>query len=93
MPMQELKSQLDSLHAILADTDQSLSVEERHSLQQLADRIEARLLRAQQEINVEVEDVNLADTVNLSIEHFYARHPAVAGTLQRVMQALSDMGI
>lgn len=91
MPAQQLKNQLENLQHILAETDEPLSPEERESLQQLADRIEARLLAAQHD--TEVEDTNLVDSVNLSIEHFYARHPTVATTLQRVVQALSDMGI
>lgn len=91
MPAQQLKNQLVDLQRILAETDQPLSPEERHSLQQLHDRIEARLLATQDESDP--EDANLVDSVNLSIEHFYARHPTVAGTLQRVVQALSDMGI
>lgn len=95
MPAQQLKNQLENLQHILAETDQPLSPEERESLQQLSDRIEARLLVAEQRAATEVddEDANLVDSVNLSIEHFYARHPTVAGTLQRIVQALSDMGI
>lgn len=97
MPAQQLKNQLENLQHILAETDQPLSPEERESLQQLSDRIEARLLVAEQRTETEVddedEDANLVDSVNLSIEHFYARHPTVAGTLQRIVQALSDMGI
>ena len=91
MPTQQLKNQLEDLQRILAETDQPLSAEERASLQQLADRIEARLLAREQETGS--DDTSLVDSVNLSIEHFYARHPTVAGTLQRVVQALSDMGI
>lgn len=91
MPAQQLKNQLEDLQRLLAETDQPLSPQERQSLQQLHDRIEARLLTTQGESNP--EDANLVDSVNLSIEHFYARHPTVAGTLQRVVQALSDMGI
>lgn len=91
MPAQQLKNQLEDLQRLLAETDQPLSPQERQSLQQLHDRIEARLLTTQGESNP--EDANLIDSVNLSIEHFYARHPTVAGTLQRVVQALSDMGI
>ncbi|MGH1449279.1 MAG: DUF4404 family protein [Pseudomonadaceae bacterium] len=93
MPTQQLKNQLEDLQRILAETDQPLSAEERASLQQLADRIEARLLAREQETGAETDDTSLVDSVNLSIEHFYARHPTVAGTLQRVVQALSDMGI
>lgn len=93
MPTQQLKNQLEDLQRILAETDQPLSAEERASLQQLADRIEARLLAREQETGTETDDNSLVDSVNLSIEHFYARHPTVAGTLQRVVQALSDMGI
>ncbi|MBL4610198.1 MAG: DUF4404 family protein [Pseudomonas sp.] len=93
MPTQQLKNQLEDLQRILAETDQPLSAEERASLQQLADRIEARLLAREQETGTETDDTSLVDSVNLSIEHFYARHPTVAGTLQRVVQALSDMGI
>ncbi|MEH6670773.1 DUF4404 family protein [Halopseudomonas sp.] len=93
MPTQQLKNQLEDLQRILAETDQPLSAEERASLQQLADRIEARLLAREQETGMETDDTSLVDSVNLSIEHFYARHPTVAGTLQRVVQALSDMGI
>ncbi len=91
MPAQQLKTQLASLQRMLAETDQPLSREERDSLQQLADRIEARLQAPQRE--TEIEDANLVDSVNLSIEHFYARHPTVSATLQRIVQALSDMGI
>lgn len=91
MPTQQLKNQLEDLQRILADTEHPLSKEERESLQHLADRIEARLLAEQHE--TEIEDTNLVDSVNLSIEHFYARHPTVAVTLHRVVQALSDMGI
>ena len=93
MPTQQLKNQLEDLQRILSETDQPLSAEERASLQQLADRIEARLLAREQETGMETDDTSLVDSVNLSIEHFYARHPTVAGTLQRVVQALSDMGI
>ncbi|WP_373186140.1 DUF4404 family protein [Halopseudomonas sp.] len=91
MPAQQLKNQLENLQRILAETDEPLSPEERESLQQLADRIEARLLAVQHD--TDMEDTNLVDSVNLSIEHFYARHPTVAATLHRVVQALSDMGI
>jgi hypothetical protein len=93
MPTQQLKSQLEDLQRILAETDQPLSSQERASLQELADRIEARLLAREAENRTDPEDAGLVDSVNLSIEHFYARHPTVAGTLQRVVQALSDMGI
>ncbi|WP_339845953.1 DUF4404 family protein [uncultured Halopseudomonas sp.] len=91
MPAQQLKNQLEDLQRILAETDQPLAQEERESLQQLHDRIEARLSAAQHEYSQ--DDATLVDSLNLSIEHFYARHPRVAGSLQRVVQALSDMGI
>ena len=92
MPARRLKTQLESLHNALKQTEGPLSEEEREALQQLANDIEAKLEALEKNAQAEA-DPTLVDGVNLMVEQFSARHPTVAATLRSVVQTLSDMGI
>ncbi|HIZ51223.1 MAG TPA: DUF4404 family protein [Candidatus Pseudomonas excrementavium] len=92
MADEQLQAQLESLQQTLNDPEIILSEEERSAVQALADNLEARLLVS--EAGEEgVADPSLVDSVNLLIEEFSERHPTLAGTLQNVVQSLSNMGI
>lgn len=92
MPEQQLRAQLEALQQTLEDPEIQLSAEERDSLEELANNLEARLLV--REANEEsLADPNLVDGVNLMVEEFSERYPTLAATLRNVGQALSNMGI
>ncbi|MFA5679159.1 MAG: DUF4404 family protein [Pseudomonas sp.] len=92
MPEQQLRAQLEALQQTLDDPDIQLSTTERHSLEELANNLEARLLV--REANEEsLADPNLVDGVNLMVEEFSERYPTLAATLRNVGQVLSNMGI
>ncbi len=92
MPEEQLKAQLKYLRQTLNDPNTVLTELERSSLQDLAERLEARLL-VSDSANEALSDPSLVDGVNLMIEEFSERHPMLATTLQNVVQALSNMGI
>lgn len=92
MPEQQLRAQLEALQQTLDDPEFDLSTEERRSLEELANNLEARLLVS--EANEEsVADPSLADGINLLVEDFAERYPTLSATLRNVVQTLSNMGI
>ena len=92
MPEQQLRTQLEALQQTLNDPEIRLSAKERHSLEALADHIEARLLvREATEDNT--TDPTLVDGVNLMVEELSERYPTTAATVRNIMQTLSNMGI
>lgn len=92
MPEEQLRAQLEALQQTLDDPEIQLSDNERRSLEELANNLEARLLV--REANEEsLADPNLVDGVNLMVEEFAERYPTLAATLRNVGQALSNMGI
>lgn len=92
MPEQQLRAQLEALQQTLDDPEFDLSAEERRSLEELANNLEARLLVS--EANEEsVADPSLADSINLLVEDFAERYPTLSATLRNVVQTLSNMGI
>ena len=92
MPEQQLRTQLEALNQTLNDPEIWLSTKERHSLEALADHIEARLLvREANEDNT--TDPTLVDGVNLAVEELSERYPTTAATVRNIMQTLSNMGI
>lgn len=92
MPKAQLQAQLDYLRQALNDPDAVLSDLERSSLEDLAKRLEARLLVSDSADDA-LSDPSLVDGMNLLVEEFAERHPMLATTLQNVMQTLSNMGI
>lgn len=92
MPEEQLRTQLEALQQTLDDPEIQLSDNERRSLEELANNLEARLLV--REANEEsLADPNLVDGVNLMVEEFAERYPTLSATLRNVGQALSNMGI
>ena len=92
MPEQQLRAQLEALQQTLEDPAIQLSIQERSSLEELANNLEARLLV--REANEEsVADPSLVDGVNLLVDDFSERYPTLAATLRNVGQILSNMGI
>src|SRR5690606_33007690 len=92
MPEQQLRAQLEALQPTLDDPEFDLSAEERRSLEEPANNLEARLLVS--EANEEsVADPSLADGFTLLVEDFAERYPTLSPTLRIVVQTLSNMGI
>ncbi|WLI14563.1 MULTISPECIES: DUF4404 family protein [Pseudomonas] len=87
MPARELQEQLNKLREQL-EQNPPLSEAERADLHALMQQIELEL-----ELETKTQDTNLADNVNLAVERFEVEHPALAGTLRNIMQALVSMGI
>src|SRR5690606_16281969 len=92
MPEQQLRAQLEALQQTLDDPEFDLSAEERRSLEELANNLEARLLEG--EANGErVAYPSLANGNNLLVEDFADRYPSPSATLHNVGQPDSNMGI
>jgi hypothetical protein len=87
MPAQELQKQLDTLREQL-EQNPPLSEAEREDLHALMQQIELEL-----ELETKTKDSNIADGVNLAVERFEVEHPAIAGTLRNIVNALGSMGI
>ncbi|TVP88696.1 MAG: DUF4404 family protein [Pseudomonadaceae bacterium] len=92
MSAQRLKSQLESLQNTLDEAESPLTDEERTALQDVADSLQARLLAAEAQEQLE-SDPTLVDGVHLMVERFEAEHPSLTGTLRNIIQTLSNMGI
>ncbi len=84
MNKEELQQQLDVLHARLGELDTS-----RERLSQLIHDLERQLENPDDDEN---KDSVMQKIPNL-IEQFEVEHPSITGTLNRIMVALSDMGI
>ncbi|WP_420233972.1 DUF4404 family protein [Pseudomonas sp. ABY48] len=87
MPARELQKQLDELREQL-DQNPPLSEPERENLHQLMIQLEAEI-----ELDNKLQNASLVDGVNLAVERFEVEHPALAGTLRNIVQALGNMGI
>ncbi|MFC3944331.1 DUF4404 domain-containing protein [Pseudomonas gingeri NCPPB 3146 = LMG 5327] len=87
MPARELQEQLDTLREQL-EQNPPLSEAERENLQELMRQIELQL-----KLETATQDSSVADGVNLAVERFELEHPAIAGTLRNIVQALGNMGI
>ncbi|MBB3239310.1 hypothetical protein FHW68_000782 [Pseudomonas sp. Tn43] len=87
MPARELQEQLNKLREQL-EQNPPLTEAERDDLHALMQQIELEL-----ELETQTPDTNLVDNVNLAVERFEVEHPAFAGTLRNIMQALVSMGI
>ncbi|HJR33116.1 MAG TPA: DUF4404 family protein [Pseudomonas sp.] len=87
MPARELQEQLNKLREQL-EQNPPLSEAERADLHVLMQQIELEL-----ELETKTQDSSLSDNVNLAVERFEVDHPALAGTLRNIMQALVSMGI
>lgn len=83
----ELQEQLDTLREQLDQTP-PLSEPEREHLHQLMAQIEAEI-----QLENQLQDTNLVDGVNLAVESFELKHPAIAGTLRNIVLTLGNMGI
>ena len=87
MPARELQEQLNALREQL-EQNPPLSEEERAVLYELMQQIELKL-----ELETKTQDSSLADGVNLAVERFEVDHPAIAGTLRNIVNALVSMGV
>lgn len=87
MPAQELQKQLDTLREQL-EQNPPLSEAEREDLRALMAQIESEI-----KLEEASPDINIADGVNLAVERFEVEHPAIAGTLRNIVNALGSMGI
>ncbi|MCO7626759.1 DUF4404 family protein [Pseudomonas fluorescens] len=87
MPAQELQKQLDTLREQL-EQNPPLSEAERKELHALMAQIESEI-----KLESTTQDANIADGVNLAVERFELEHPAIAGTLRNIVNALGSMGI
>ncbi|MCJ8205789.1 DUF4404 family protein [Pseudomonas sp. RGM2987] len=83
----ELQEQLDTLREQLDQTP-PLSEPEREHLHQLMAQIEAEI-----QLENQLQDTNLVDGVNLAVESFELKHPAIAGTLRNIVLTLGNIGI
>ncbi|MPQ66529.1 MULTISPECIES: DUF4404 family protein [Pseudomonas] len=87
MPARELQDQLNTLRVQL-EQNPPLSPEEREHLHVLMQQIEAQI-----KLETLSQDASLADGVNLAVERFEIKHPAIAGTLRNIVQTLGNIGI
>ncbi|PYY72523.1 chromosome partitioning protein ParA [Pseudomonas jessenii] len=87
MPARELQEQLNTLREQL-EQNPPLSEAERAELHELMQQIELKL-----ELETKTQDSSLADGVNLAVERFEVDHPAIAGTLRNIVNALVSMGV
>ncbi len=87
MPAQELQKQLDTLREQL-EQNPPLSEAEREDLHALMAQIETEL-----KLESATQDASIADGVNLAVDRFELEHPAIAGTLRNIVNALGSMGI
>ena len=87
MPAQELQKQLDTLREQL-EQNPPLSETERKDLHDLMVQIESEI-----KLESATQDTSIADGVNLAVDRFELEHPAIAGTLRNIVNALGSMGI
>lgn len=87
MPAQELQKQLDTLREQL-EQNPPLTESERENLRDLMAQIESEI-----ELESVTQETSIADGVNLAVERFEVEHPAIAGTLRNIVNALGSMGI
>lgn len=87
MPAQELQKQLDTLSEQL-EQNPPLSEAERKELHALMAQIESEI-----KLESVTQETSIADGVNLAVERFEVEHPAIAGTLRNIVNALGSMGI
>ena len=87
MPAQELQKQLDTLREQL-EQNPPLSEVEREDLHALMAQIETEI-----KLESATQDASIADGVNLAVDRFELEHPAIAGTLRNIVNALGSMGI
>ncbi|KHA73024.1 chromosome partitioning protein ParA [Pseudomonas chlororaphis] len=87
MPAQELQKQLDTLREQL-EQNPPLSEVERQDLRELMAQIESEI-----QLESATQDASIADGVNLAVDRFELEHPAIAGTLRNIVNALGSMGI
>ncbi|EZP30420.1 DUF4404 family protein [Pseudomonas sp. RIT288] len=87
MPAQELQKQLDTLREQLEQSP-PLSETERKDLHDLMVQIESEI-----KLESATQDTSIADGVNLAVDRFELEHPAIAGTLRNIVNALGSMGI
>ncbi|PCR94076.1 DUF4404 domain-containing protein [Pseudomonas sp. FW215-R2] len=87
MPARELQEQLNTLREQL-DQNPPLTEEEREHLRELMAQIESQI-----KLESATQDASIADGVNLAVDRFELEHPAIAGTLRNIVNALGSMGI
>ncbi|MDD1003569.1 DUF4404 family protein [Pseudomonas sp. TNT2022 ID642] len=87
MPAQELQKQLDTLREQL-EQNPPLTEVERQDLRELMAQIESEI-----QLESATQDASIADGVNLAVDRFELEHPAIAGTLRNIVNALGSMGI
>ncbi|QXI10185.1 DUF4404 family protein [Pseudomonas zeae] len=87
MPAQELQKQLETLREQL-EQNPPLSEVEREDLHALMKQIESEI-----KLETATQDASIADGVNLAVDRFELEHPAIAGTLRNIVNALGSMGI
>jgi hypothetical protein len=87
MPAQELQKQLDTLREQL-EQNPPLSEAEREDLHALMAQIETEI-----KLESATQDASIANGVNLAVDRFELEHPAIAGTLRNIVNALGSMGI
>src|SRR5690606_33236739 len=92
MPEQQLRAQLEALQQTLDDPEFDLSAEERRSLEELANNLEAGLL-VREANEGSVAAPSLADGINLLVEDFAERYPSPSAPRRNVVQTLPTMGI
>ena len=86
MPTERLRETLQELRAELARSDAG-DAETRESVQATALEIDAWLERP------EPPEESWSDRLRIGVARFEKEHPRLAATLQRVVDALSDLGI
>ncbi|WP_297833056.1 DUF4404 family protein [Pseudomonas sp.] len=87
MPARELQDQLNALREQL-EKNPPLSESERQNLHELMAQIEDKI-----QLESITQDASLADGVNLAVERFELKHPAIAVTLRNIVQTLGNIGI
>lgn len=86
MESERLRETLNELRAELADSDTG-DAETRARVQAAADELEAWLERAEE------PEGGLRDRMREAVTRFEEEHPTLSATVQRVVDALSDLGI
>lgn len=89
MPARELQDQLNALREQL-EKNPPLSESERENLHELMAQIEQKI---ELENMTQDQDNSLSDGVNLAVERFELKHPAIAVTLRNIVQTLGNIGI
>ncbi|MEB0040901.1 MULTISPECIES: DUF4404 family protein [unclassified Pseudomonas] len=89
MPARELQEQLNTLREQL-EKNPPLSESERQHLHELMVQIDRKI---KLESMTQDQDSSLSDGVNLAVERFELKHPAIAVTLRNIVQTLGNIGI